>query len=100
MGLGVGLIGSGYMGKCHALAWTSVATVFSGIERPRLVALADATDELAQKTSPTFRLRQRHGRLARSLGRRFNRCDLYCSPQSVSRGNGHRRTGRWQARLV
>ncbi|WP_162249553.1 MULTISPECIES: Gfo/Idh/MocA family oxidoreductase [Rhizobium] len=49
MGLRVGLIGSGYMGKCHALAWTSVATVFSGIERPRLVALADATDELAQK---------------------------------------------------
>lgn len=49
MGLGVGLIGSGYMGKCHALAWTSVATVFPGIGRPRLVALADATPELAQQ---------------------------------------------------
>lgn len=49
MGLGVGLIGSGYMGKCHALAWTSVATVFPGIGRPSLVALADATTELAQK---------------------------------------------------
>ncbi len=54
MGLGVGLIGSGYMGKCHALAWTSVATVFSGIERPLLIALADATDELAQKQARAF----------------------------------------------
>ena len=48
MSLGVGLIGSGYMGKCHAMAWTSVATVFGNIEPPRLVALADATDELAE----------------------------------------------------
>jgi predicted dehydrogenase len=23
--LGVGLIGTGFMGKCHALAWTNVA---------------------------------------------------------------------------
>ena len=27
-GMGVGLIGTGYMGKCHALAWNSVASVF------------------------------------------------------------------------
>ena len=25
-GLGIGLIGTGYMGKCHALAWNAVAT--------------------------------------------------------------------------
>ncbi|MEC9462098.1 MAG: Gfo/Idh/MocA family oxidoreductase [Pseudomonadota bacterium] len=54
MGLGVGLIGSGYMGKCHALAWTSVATVFPDVERPRLVALADATPELAQQQAQAF----------------------------------------------
>lgn len=54
MGLGVGLIGSGYMGKCHALAWTSVATVFGDVERPRLVALADATEELAQRQGRAF----------------------------------------------
>ncbi|MDO6966582.1 Gfo/Idh/MocA family protein [Rhizobium alvei] len=54
MGLGVGLIGSGYMGKCHAMAWTSVATVFPDVERPRLVALADATDELAARYSKSF----------------------------------------------
>ena len=38
--LGVGLIGTGYMGKCHALAWNSVAPVFGDVERPRLVGLA------------------------------------------------------------
>ncbi len=54
MGLGVGLIGSGYMGKCHALAWTSVATVFPDVKRPRLVALADATTELAQRQAQAF----------------------------------------------
>ena len=26
--IGVGLIGTGYMGKCHALAWTGVKAVF------------------------------------------------------------------------
>lgn len=54
MGLGVGLIGSGYMGKCHALAWTSVATVFPDVDRPRLVALAEATPELAQHKAQAF----------------------------------------------
>ena len=26
--IGVGLIGTGYMGKCHALAWNAVGPVF------------------------------------------------------------------------
>jgi len=32
--LGIGLIGTGYMGKCHALAWNAVKTVFGDVERP------------------------------------------------------------------
>lgn len=40
---GVALIGSGFMGKCHAMAWRNVATVFGGAH-PRLVVLADAGD--------------------------------------------------------
>ena len=40
--LGIGLIGTGYMGKCHALAWNAVKTVFGDVERPRLVHLAEA----------------------------------------------------------
>ena len=37
--LGVGLIGTGFMGKCHALAWNAVAPVFGDVERPRLAVL-------------------------------------------------------------
>lgn len=46
-GLGVGLIGTGYMGKCHALAWNAVASVFGDVERPRLVGLAEVDAGLA-----------------------------------------------------
>ncbi|WP_230529936.1 Gfo/Idh/MocA family protein [Microvirga roseola] len=47
--LGIGLIGTGYMGKCHALAWNAVAPVFGDVPRPRLAVLAEATQELAEK---------------------------------------------------
>ncbi|WMT87606.1 Gfo/Idh/MocA family oxidoreductase [Pelagibacterium sp. 26DY04] len=47
--LGVGLIGTGYMGKCHALAWNAVAPVFGDVARPRLVHLAEANADLAAR---------------------------------------------------
>jgi predicted dehydrogenase len=47
--LGVGLIGTGYMGKCHALAWNAVAPVFGDVERPRLAVLAEASQQLADR---------------------------------------------------
>lgn len=43
-GIGVGLIGTGYMGKCHALAWNGVASTFGDVERPRLELLCDVVD--------------------------------------------------------
>jgi len=49
VGLGVGLIGTGYMGKCHALAWNSVAPVFGDVERPRLAVLAEVNQERADR---------------------------------------------------
>ena len=52
--LGVGLIGTGFMGKCHALAWTNVAPVFGDVERPRLAVLCDATDDLARQHARAF----------------------------------------------
>lgn len=48
-GAGVGLIGTGYMGKCHALAWNAVAPVFGDIERPRLVTLAEIDEAFAKR---------------------------------------------------
>jgi predicted dehydrogenase len=47
--LGVGLIGTGYMGKCHALAWNAVAAVFGDVPRPRLAILAETSQDLAEK---------------------------------------------------
>jgi len=52
--LGVGLIGTGYMGKCHALAWNAVKTVFGDVGRPRLVHLAEANAELATVRADEF----------------------------------------------
>ncbi|HTJ57704.1 MAG TPA: Gfo/Idh/MocA family oxidoreductase [Devosiaceae bacterium] len=45
--IGVGLIGTGYMGKCHALAWNAVKPVFGEGPKPRLVLLGEATAALA-----------------------------------------------------
>ena len=47
--LGIGLIGTGYMGKCHALAWNAVASVFGDVERPRLAVLAETSQALADE---------------------------------------------------
>ena len=52
--IGVGLIGTGYMGKCHALAWNSVKAVFGSGPRPRLVHLGEVTAELALQKAEEF----------------------------------------------
>ncbi|MAC77859.1 MAG: myo-inositol 2-dehydrogenase [Rhodobacteraceae bacterium] len=51
--LGVALIGTGFMGKCHAMAWNNVATVYGGA-RPRLEILCDATDTAAAAHAARF----------------------------------------------
>jgi predicted dehydrogenase len=52
--LGVGLIGTGFMGKCHALAWTNVAPVFGDVERPHLAVLCDVTQPQAEQHARAF----------------------------------------------
>lgn len=52
--LGVGLIGTGYMGKCHALAWNAVKAVFGDVARPRLVHLAEIDAQLAAARATEF----------------------------------------------
>ncbi|GGD11661.1 Gfo/Idh/MocA family protein [Aureimonas glaciei] len=53
-GIGVGLIGTGYMGKCHALAWNAVAATFGDVARPRLVVLAETDQTLAAARAAAF----------------------------------------------
>jgi predicted dehydrogenase len=52
--VGVGLIGSGFMGKCHALAWTSVRPVFGDVPEVRLVHLGEANAALAETRASEF----------------------------------------------
>lgn len=50
MTVGIGLIGSGYIGRIHALAYRAVAGVF-GIEPPRLAMLADVDEQTASSAA-------------------------------------------------
>ena len=52
--IGVGLIGTGYMGKCHALAWTSVHAVFGDGPAVRLEHLVEVTPALAAQRAGEF----------------------------------------------
>lgn len=47
--IGVGLIGTGFMGKCHALAWNAVGPTFGDTPEIRLVHLGEASQELADR---------------------------------------------------
>ncbi len=49
--IGIGLIGSGFMGKAHALAYRSVSGVFTMPAQPVLELIADATPELAARAA-------------------------------------------------
>ena len=52
--IGVGLIGTGYMGKCHALAWTGVRAVFGDAPVIRRGALCEVDAELARARADEF----------------------------------------------
>lgn len=52
--IGVGLIGSGFMGKAHALAWNAVRPVFGDVPRIRLAHLGEANDGLARAKADEF----------------------------------------------
>jgi predicted dehydrogenase len=52
--IGVGLIGTGYMGKCHALAWTGVKAVFGDTPDVRLAALCEVNEDLAKARAGEF----------------------------------------------
>ena len=58
--IGVGLIGTGFMGKGHALAWNAVKPVFGDVPDIRLAHLGDADDDWRRarpRNSASARLR-------------------------------------------
>ena len=52
--IGVGLIGTGFMGKCHALAWTNVQAVFGDTPLVRRLALCEVDEGLARQRADEF----------------------------------------------
>ena len=52
--IGVGLIGTGYMGKCHALAWNGVKAAFGDTPDIRREVLCEVTEDLARRRAAEF----------------------------------------------
>lgn len=52
-GIGIGLLGTGYMGKCHALAYNALGPTF-GVERPRLTLLCDINETIVKTKAMEF----------------------------------------------
>ncbi|NHL68540.1 Gfo/Idh/MocA family oxidoreductase [Burkholderia ambifaria] len=52
--IGVAVIGTGFMGKAHALAYRAVANVFPRSLKPRLVAVADVSEAGARQAAEQF----------------------------------------------
>ncbi|NPD66144.1 Gfo/Idh/MocA family oxidoreductase [Lichenicola cladoniae] len=53
-GIGIGLIGSGFMGRAHALAFRNVGGVFPLAVQPRLEILADTPEQRAIEAATSF----------------------------------------------
>jgi predicted dehydrogenase len=52
--LGIGLIGTGFMGKAHAIAYRTALSAFPDIPAPRLVAIADVNADAAKKAAHQY----------------------------------------------
>ena len=52
--IGIGLIGAGFMGKCHALAFGAVKAVFGDVPRPKLEMLCDVPLARARDAAARF----------------------------------------------
>jgi predicted dehydrogenase len=52
--LGIGLIGTGFMGKAHAIAYRTALSAFPDIPTPRLVAVADVNADAAKKAAHQY----------------------------------------------
>jgi predicted dehydrogenase len=58
--IGVGVIGTGFMGKAHSFAYRAVAGIFPGSLRPVLQSVADINGRAAEQAAKQFGyLRQR-----------------------------------------
>ena len=47
--IGIGVIGGGYMGKAHSVAFAAVASVFDTALRPELISICASSPESAER---------------------------------------------------
>ena len=47
--IGIGIVGGGYMGKAHAVAFSAVGAVFDTALKPRLETVCATTPESAER---------------------------------------------------
>ncbi|WP_375280366.1 Gfo/Idh/MocA family protein [Pseudooctadecabacter sp.] len=52
--IGIGVVGGGYMGKAHSVAFAAVASVFDTALRPKLVHICASSDESAERYRQTY----------------------------------------------
>ena len=52
--IGVGVIGTGFMGKAHSFAYRAVAGIFPGGLRPVLQSVADINERAAEQAAQQF----------------------------------------------
>lgn len=52
--IGVGVIGTGFMGRCRALAWRSVGAVFDDVAVPDLAVVCDSDAGAARRAAERF----------------------------------------------
>ena len=52
--IGIGIVGGGYMGKAHAVAFSAVAAVFDTDLRPRLEMVCASTPASAERYRAAF----------------------------------------------
>lgn len=52
--IGIGLVGGGYMGKAHAVAYAAVASVFETALRPRLAVVAATSPASAERYAKAY----------------------------------------------
>ncbi len=56
--IGVGVIGTGFMGKAHCFAYRAVAGIFPGSLRPVLQSVADINEQAAEQAAQQFGFRR------------------------------------------
>ena len=98
--IGVAVIGTGFMGKAHALAYRAVPNAFPNSLRPRLVAVADVSEAGAQQAAEHFGFERATTDWRTLLDDPGVADHLNHDAMQSASGNGSGRHCRWEARSL